>query len=76
MRFMTLPPKIGTTNNKRLASPNLFVPMDIREDGLGVPDPHVVFRASKFQTAEEWLDQEETTKWHKGVVVSFQEIAW
>ena len=50
--------------------------MEIREDGLGIPPPGVVFKASKYQTAEEWHDREEAAKWHPGVVVSFQENAW
>lgn len=62
-------------DNKRFATLNLFVPMQIRADGLGVVKPQVVFRG-KFQTAEEWHDREEAAKWHKGVAVIFQENAW
>ena len=41
-----------------------------------IPKPHVVFHATSFQMADQWHDQEERQKWHKDVVVSFQENAW
>ena len=41
-----------------------------------IPKPHVVFRATSFQMADQWHDQEERQKWHKDVVVLFQENAW
>ena len=50
--------------------------MDIRDDGLAILPPHVIFIPSKFQTSAEWHDQEAAAKWHKGVVVSLQPNAW
>lgn len=41
-----------------------------------LPKPHVVFKAAKFQTADEWYYQEEASKWDSHVVASFQENAW
>ena len=62
-------------DNKRFASLNLFVPMEIREDGLNIVPPHLVFRGA-FQTSEEWHDPDEVAKYHPAVVVSFHENAW
>eukprot|EP00956_Cyclotella_meneghiniana_P020812 scaffold37180_cov23-Cyclotella_meneghiniana.AAC.2 len=62
-------------DQKRFATLNVFVPMIIREDGLGVPPPHLVFRG-KFQTSEEWHHQDEIAQWHPAVVGSFHENAW
>ena len=67
-----------TTNGdeKRFATLNLFFPMLRRDDMTNIPKSHIVFCATSFQMADQWHDQEERQKWHKDVVVSFQENAW
>ena len=35
-----------------------------------------MFKAKKFQTADDWHDQEERQQWDPRVIVSFQENAW
>ena len=75
-------------DEKRFCSLNLTVPMELHEalmnteTVLGLektynyPKAHVVFKASKFMTADEWHDQDERRKWDARVIVSFQENAW
>ena len=61
---------------KRFCTLNLFGAMWNREDGLNIPNPHLVFEASCFKNSSEWHDQEEVSLWDTRVVVSFQENAW
>ena len=61
---------------KRFCTLNLFGAMDYREDMLNVPPVHLVFRASKFRTGDEWHDEDERKQWDSRVVVSFQPNAW
>ena len=61
---------------KRFCTLNLFGPMKLRADKANLPKPHLVFNASKFQTADEWFDQNERALWDDRVVVSFQSNAW
>ena len=66
----------GTSSDtKRFATLNLFSPMKLLEDESNYVKCHVVF-SGKFQTADEWHDQEERQLWDPDVVVSFQENAW
>ena len=76
------------TNEKRFCSLNLTLPMDLHDEfkkvktiyGLknihNYPRAHVVFKATKFQTANEWHDQDNRKKGDSSVVVLFQENAW
>ena len=50
--------------------------MRMRPDKAHVPKLHVVFKATKFQTAGDWHDQEERQLWDDWVVVSFQSNSW
>ena len=75
-------------DEKRFCSLNLTLSMDLHDElkkvesitGLentyNYPKVHVVFKASKFQTADDWHDQEERRQWDPRLVVSFQENAW
>jgi hypothetical protein len=46
------------------------------DDMANLPKPHIVFNASKFQTAAEWHDQDEAKEWDSRCIVSFQPNAW
>ena len=63
-------------DEKRFCTLNLFGAKRYRPDNKNVPKPHIIFQASKFQTAAEWHDQEEAREWDPRVVVSFQPNAW
>ena len=60
---------------KRFCTLNLIIPMTPRADGKNHPKLHVVFKG-KYQSADEWHDQNERSEWDEDVVVSFQENAW
>ena len=65
----------NAVDEKRFASLNVTVPMELREDEKNFPKAHIVFKG-KFQTGDEWHDAEERQQWHPDAVVSFQENAW
>ena len=79
---------MSPNDEKRFCSLNLTLPMELHEaiknvdtiHGLdniyNYPKAHIVFKAKKFQTADDWHDQEERQQWDPRVIVSFQENAW
>ena len=50
--------------------------MTLRQDNANHLKPHLVFKASKFQSGEDWHDEEERQQWDPRCVISFQENAW
>ena len=50
--------------------------MELREDRKNFPKAHILFKASNFQTADDWHYREEINGWDPRVVVSFQENVW
>ena len=66
----------GDKDEKRFCTLNLFGAMRHRADGKNVPAPHIIFRASKFQTADEGHDRNEAEEWDPRVRVSFHPNAW
>ena len=60
---------------KRFATCNITVPMELREDKKNFPKAHVIFKGT-FQSGDEWHDANERSQWHPDVVVSFQPKAW
>ena len=50
-------------NVKRFSTLNLFGPMEFDPLWDLIPIPHIVFKASKTQTADEWHDQKERVLW-------------
>ena len=67
---------MNPNDEKRFCTLNSNAPMELREDQKNFPKAHIVFKASNFQTAENWYDQEEQNEWDPRVVVSFQENVW
>ena len=67
---------MNENDNNLFCSLNLTLPNELRPDGKNNPKPHVVFKASKFQTADNWHDQEERQQWDPRVIVSFHLNAW
>ena len=63
-------------DTKRFCTLNLYGAMELRDNRLNLPKPHLVFQATKFQTADDWHDQDERAEWDDRVVVSFQQNAW
>jgi len=61
---------------KRFCTLNLFGSMELDPLLDLIPIPHLVFRASKTQIANEWFDQEERAQWDTRVLVSFHPNAW
>jgi len=55
---------------------NLFLAQRYRKDRKNVLKLYLISKASKFQTAGEWHDQDEHKKWDPQVVVLFQPNAW
>ena len=64
------------SDKKRFGTLNLTVTMKLCPDGKSNLKPHIVFKASKFQPADEWHDREEHQQWDPRVVISFQTDAW
>ena len=62
---------VASSDEKRFATLNLTVPMRMRPDGKNNTKPHIVFKASKFQTADECHDQDKRQEWDYRVAVSF-----
>ena len=54
---------------------NATLPMELRPDGKNLPKAMVVFEC-KFQTGDEWHNEEKHCQWHPDVAVSFQPNAW
>ena len=67
---------MNPNNERRFCTLNLTVPMELRKDRKKFPKAHIDFKASNFQTADGWNDQEECNGWNLRVVVSFQENVW
>ena len=62
---------MNPNDEKRFCTLNLTVPMELHEDQKNFPKAHIVFKASNFQTSDDWHDQEERDWWYPRVVVSF-----
>ena len=58
-------------NDKHFCSLSLTVTMDMCKYQKNLPKAHIVFKASNFQTSDDWHDQEERDWWYPRVVVSF-----
>ena len=48
--------------------------MELRKYWNNFPKSHINFKASKFQTADDWHDQEERNGWDLRVVVFFRKM--
>ena len=48
----------------------------MRADLKNLPPPHLVFKASTFQTDDNWHDKDERDEWDPRVVVLFQPNVW
>jgi hypothetical protein len=69
------------SDSKRFCSLDLMIPMEVLPDFSNLPKPHVVFRATSFKTAADWVGlttdgRLERDCWHPNVTVSFQKCAW
>ena len=67
---------MNPNDEKRFCTLDLTVPMDLRKDRKNFPKAQIVFKASNFQTAYDWHNQEERNGWYPRVVFYFQENAW
>ena len=50
--------------------------MNVEEELINLPEPGVVFSATKFMTSYDWHDEDDAALWNDRVLVSFQKIAW
>ena len=68
-----------TKDEKRFATLDLYVPMEVLFDASGnpvnLPPPHLIFAATNVQSAEAF-DPEEAMLYHPGVEVTFAPNAW
>ena len=52
-------------DEKCFYSLNLNIPMKYPQDKKNITKPHLIFRASSFQTAEQQHNQKEASNWDK-----------
>ena len=62
---------MNPNDEKRFCTLNSNAPMELREEQKNFPKAHIVFKASNFQTSDDWHDQEKRDWWYPRVVVSF-----
>ena len=67
---------MNPNDKKRFCTLKFIVTMEMHEYRKNYPKAHIVFKASNFQTADYWKDQEEHNGWDTRVVVSFQDNLW